>query len=128
MGYFDPHLDRAHGEDEIVSVGKDVYYKNVVLFVQRLQSLVTFCNTALVKANIATSLQGSALEWYISEFSDFDCNILNHNPGVKSWVNILSYHFKVLTSVGLGLLTNETYSVNDARICRPPAQYVCTII
>ena len=36
LGYFDPHLDRAHGEGEIVSVGKDVYYRNVVLFVQRL--------------------------------------------------------------------------------------------
>ena len=62
LGYFDPHLDRAHGEGEIVSIGKDVYYRNVVLFVQRLQNLVTFRDAALVKANIATSLQGSALE------------------------------------------------------------------
>lgn len=42
LGYFDPHLDRAHGEGEIVSVSKDVYYRNIVLFVQRLQSFVTF--------------------------------------------------------------------------------------
>ena len=33
LGYFDPHLYRAYGEGEIVSVGKDVYYRNVVLFV-----------------------------------------------------------------------------------------------
>ena len=62
MGYFDPHLDRVHGEGKIVLVGKDVYYKNVVLFVQHLQSLVMFRGAALVKANIATSLRGSALE------------------------------------------------------------------
>ena len=36
LGYFDSHLDRADGEGEIVLVGKDVYYRNVVLFVQRL--------------------------------------------------------------------------------------------
>lgn len=36
LGYFDPHLNRAHGEGKIVLVGKDVYYRNVVLFVQRL--------------------------------------------------------------------------------------------
>lgn len=42
LDYFDPHLDRAHGESEIVSVGKNVYHRNVVLFVQRFQSLVTF--------------------------------------------------------------------------------------
>ncbi len=56
LEYFDPHLNRAHEEGEIVSVGKDVYYRNVVLFVQRLQSLVTFRGAAFVKANIATSL------------------------------------------------------------------------
>ena len=33
LGYFDPHFDRAHGEGEMVSVEKDVYYKNVMLFV-----------------------------------------------------------------------------------------------
>lgn len=42
LGYFDPYLNRAHRGGKIVSIGKDVYYRNVVLFVQRLQSLVTF--------------------------------------------------------------------------------------
>lgn len=42
LGYFNPHFDRAHKEDEIVLVEKDVYYRNVMLFVQRLQNLVTF--------------------------------------------------------------------------------------
>lgn len=91
LGYFDPHLDKAHGEGEVMSVGKDVYYRNVVLFVQRLQNLVTFKRAALVKANIATSLRGSALEWYISKFSDFDRDALNNDPGVKSWINTFFY-------------------------------------
>lgn len=34
LGYFDPHFDKAYGDGEVVSVGKDVYYKNVLLFVQ----------------------------------------------------------------------------------------------
>ena len=56
LGYLNPHLDKAHGEGGIVSVEKDVYYRNVVLFVQHLQSLVIFKRADLVKANIATSL------------------------------------------------------------------------
>ena len=128
LGYFDPHLDRAHGEGEIVSVGKDVYYRNVVFFIQRLQSLVTFRGAALVKVNIATSLRGSALKWYRSELSNFDHDTLNNDPGVKSWVNTLSHRFKVPTSVALGLLTDETYSLNDAWARQPPAQYVRAIM
>lgn len=42
FGYYHLHLDRTHGEGEIVSVGKDVYYRNVVFFVQHLQKLITF--------------------------------------------------------------------------------------
>ena len=99
-----------------------------MLFVQHLQSLVTFRSIAFVKANIATSLRGSALEWYTSELSDFDRDTLNNNPGVKSWINTLSHCLKVSTSMALGLLTDETYSFNDARAQRPPAQYVRTIM
>lgn len=40
--YFDPYLDKAYEKDEIVLVGKNMYYKNIVLFIQRFQSLVTF--------------------------------------------------------------------------------------
>lgn len=124
LGYFDPHLDKGHGEGEVVSVRKDLYYRNVVLFVQRLQSLVTFKGAALVKVTVTTSLQGSALEWYTSELSDFDRDTLNNDPGVKTWISTLSNHFKVPTSIALGLLIDETYSLDDVRTCCPPAQYV----
>lgn len=56
LGYFDSHLNRAHRKSEVVFVGKDIYYRNIVLFVQRLQSLVIFKRAALFKANVATSL------------------------------------------------------------------------
>ena len=84
LGYFDPHLDRAHGDDKIVLVKKDVYYRNIMFFVQRLQSLVSFSGATLMKANIATSIRGFTLEWYTSELSNFDWNALNNDPDVKS--------------------------------------------
>lgn len=84
LGYFNPHFDRVYKEGEIVLVGKDVYYKNIILFIQRLQSLVTFRGITLVKANIATFLRDSALKWYILELNDFDHNAFNNNPSMKS--------------------------------------------
>ena len=111
-----------------MSVWKDVYYRNVVLFVQHFQSLVTFRGATLVKVNIGTSLRGSALEWYTFELSNFDRNALNNDPRVKSWINTLFYRFKVPTIVALSLLTNKTYSFNDTWAQQPPAQYVCAIM
>lgn len=72
MGYFDLYLNRVYREDEIVLVEKDVYYGNIILLIQRLQSLVIFRGATLLKINIAISLQDSALEWYTFELSKFD--------------------------------------------------------
>lgn len=33
LSYFDLHINRAHEEDEIVWVEKNVYYRNIVFFV-----------------------------------------------------------------------------------------------
>lgn len=126
--YFNSHLDKAHDESKIVSVGKDVYYRNIVLFVQRLHNLVTFKRISLVKTNITTSFWGFALEWYTSELSDFNRDALNNNPGIKSWINTLSHYFKIPISVALGLLADETYFFDDAHIRWLPAQYVCIIM
>lgn len=54
--YFDLNLNKTYSKSEIVLDGKNVYYKNVVFFVQRLQSLVTFKGAGLVKANIVVFL------------------------------------------------------------------------
>ncbi len=54
--------------------------------------------------------------------------MLNNNPGIKNWVNILSNCFKVLTSVALDLFTHETYFLDNARAWQPPAKYVCAIM
>lgn len=41
LDYLDLHLNRVYEKDEIVLVGRHVYYSNVVLFLQCFQSLVT---------------------------------------------------------------------------------------
>lgn len=31
--YFDPYLDKIYGKNEVILVGKDIYYQNIILFV-----------------------------------------------------------------------------------------------
>lgn len=65
-------------------VGKNVYYRNMVLFVQYIQNLVIFKSASLVKVNIPTSLREFALEWYTFELAKFDRDALNNDSGMKS--------------------------------------------
>ena len=33
LGYFDSHLDKSYEDNKIVTMGKNVYYRSVILFV-----------------------------------------------------------------------------------------------
>lgn len=125
LGYFDPQLDeKAHGPSNVVFAGKNVYYRNIVLFVQCIQNLITFKGTALVRNNIFTSLRGFALEWYTSELDNQEWESLNKDAGIDNWISMLSQRFKILTSIALDFLTSESYSLDDVQRRCPPAQYV----
>ncbi len=128
FGYFDSNVDdKANGAGELVSVEKDVYYRNVVLFTQRIQNLVTFRSATLVKANVATSFWGSDVEWYTFELDDQERKGLHRDLCVDSWITKLSRRFKVPTSIAWGFPTSKSYSLNNARQRRPLAQYVQAI-
>lgn len=64
----------------------------------------------------------------MSELNNYDWDTLNTDPSMKSWINSLSHHFKISTSVALGLLIDKTYFLNDAQACQPSAQYVRAIM
>lgn len=84
FGYLDPYFNKAYGDGEVLLIRKEVYYRNMILFVQQIQSLVTFWGAGLVKTNIATLSCDSALAWYISKLSDFDRNTLNNDLSMKN--------------------------------------------
>ena len=72
LGYFDPYLDKSYGEGEIITVKKNMYYRSVILFVERIHDLATVKGEAIVRTNINTYFRGSALAWYTSELSNLE--------------------------------------------------------
>lgn len=52
LGYFDSHFNKVYDKGEMILVSKDIYYWNIMLFVQHLRSLATFKEVIFVKANI----------------------------------------------------------------------------
>ena len=61
LGYFNPMLDKSYGKGKVVTVGKDVYYRSVILFIERIKDLASVKGAILVRSNINTCLRGTAL-------------------------------------------------------------------
>jgi hypothetical protein len=59
VGYFDPDLD-ANAEGDMVTVGKDLWFRDVFLFTDRLKDIAT-TKADVVRANWTACLRGTAL-------------------------------------------------------------------
>ena len=128
LGYFDPHLDKSYGEGEIVTVGKDTYFRSVILFIERLRDVAAVKGFIAVKANLGTVLRGTVLLWYTTELSNLKKLGLRADNDIDEWCKVLLKRFKESIGVALAHLTAEKYTLADARNKREPSGYVQTVI
>ena len=102
LGFFDPYLTSSLGLGDVVTVGKELYYRSVILFIDRIADLVTVKPAALVRANINICLRKAALSWYILELNDAKrSDLRNNTDDVILWIKNLKRRFKVLIIVAL---------------------------
>ena len=40
LDYFDLHFDKSYDEREIVTIDKDLYFKSIILFVERIKNII----------------------------------------------------------------------------------------
>jgi hypothetical protein len=104
LGYFNPGLSDP-GDAAVKSLQNHTYYRDVYVFVERLNDLQAIKGEDLVLNNIHASLRGSALDWYTVELTDFERRSLRQLPLVDGWYVMLINRFKLRPSEALGKLT-----------------------
>lgn len=113
--YFNPLLDKSYSEGDIVSQGKNTYYHDVFLFVERVKDFATFKENLIVHTKLNTVLHGAALSWYMIKLSQSKQDFLQQNEnGIEEWCISLISWFKELNGIALAKLTVEKYTIQDA--------------
>jgi len=64
VGFFCPDLHHSYGTSDIVTIGKELFYRNATVFLDRLDDIVKVCGGEVVRNNIPTCLCGAALQGY----------------------------------------------------------------
>jgi len=70
VGIFFLDLHHSYNTSDIVTIGKDSFYRNSSVFLDRLDDMVKLHGGDVVRNNIPTCLRGAALQWYTTEVSD----------------------------------------------------------
>ncbi|KAG6997636.1 hypothetical protein G7Y79_00039g075980 [Physcia stellaris] len=115
VGFFDPEEQE---EDKpfttIVHSGKHVFYKDVYVFVERLQDMAKQYDEKTIEDLVTGCLRGDALEWYTIEIDDNFRDLLR-DAKLDKWSRTLINRFKTRATVALSRLTNQKYSLNDIK-------------
>ena len=119
VGYFDPEVEADGG---ITTVGKHIFYKDVYAFADRLRDLAAIKGLEKVQEVWTTCLRGTAHQWYSSELTMREKNLLR-TASIDSIITDLIERFKEQGSVALLALQTEKYTWADARAAKSLRAY-----
>lgn len=133
VGFFFPDLHSSYGPAEIVTIGKESFYRNASVFLDRLDDIVRLRGGEIVRNNIPTCLRGAALQWYTTELGDLEKQSLrspsqNSNPldPIHRWKMALKRRWDPPASVSLQNFMSTRYTIGMAMAGIPVVQYFAT--
>jgi len=129
IGFFDPDLDESHGLGDYVTVGNNVYWRNVFLFTNQVRDNARAGREQLVAKYLQNCLKGSALTWYAAELSDEQRTLLRFSfRGVNDWIEQLIKRFKDPPALALKKLHSTKYTMSNARGGRDGRSYIANVL
>ena len=129
LGFFDPNYDNksVNTESPIEHTNKEIYFRDVHLFVKRARDLV-ITKGNMIRENLWMSLRDTALEWWTAELSPVEKRITRFKKGVEKWSILLTNRFKEPATIVIDVVLRERYTIRDASSRREPREYAQKIL
>jgi hypothetical protein len=133
VGFFFPDLHSSYGTSDIVTIGKDSFYRNATVFMDRLDDIVKLKGGDIVRNNVPTCFRGAALQWYTTEVSE-DEKIIFRSPSttnnpqdpIHRWKVALRRRWDPPASVALQNFMTTKYTIPMAVSGASMIQYFST--
>ena len=128
LDFLDIKLSTFFEFDSMIRNDKNVYYRNVHLFCERIRNLIATKSEKLIRINLNICLFDYALIWYISKLKTLSRADLRNLSLEKDWIKKLKLRFKFNHSVVIDALVFERYILVDVRNDRKSFNYVQQIV
>jgi hypothetical protein len=115
-------------EEFIEHAEKNIYFRNVHLFLKRVKDVAKVKDAAQIRKNLFTCLRELTLQWYIFELFENIKNLLRYDNDVEYWKKKLIKRFKKSVNVTMTSLVKEKYTLKDARRKRKSRKYAEVIL
>ena len=115
--YFDSNFEKKWTaiEKTLTHSNKNIYYKNVHIFVKCIKKMTIVLETKQIRRNLFSCLCETILMWHIAELSNTTRRILIYEKKIDEWMTILIVRFKPQASTITTDLFREKYIMKNAR-------------
>ena len=128
LDFLDIKLSTFFEFDSIIRNDKNVYYRNVHLFCERIRDLIAIKSEKLIRINLNICLFDYVFIWYISKLKTLNRADLRSFSFEKDWIKKLKLRFKLNHSAVINALVFERYILVDVRNDRKSSNYVQQIV
>ena len=128
--FFDSLYDEKSAaiENVIEHSEKDIYFRNVHVFIERVKDMTQIKDDILIRNNLYSRLRNIAFAWYTFNFSDDHKRLIKFDIEVDEWIKILLKKFKQSSKTVLATVIKEKYTMKDVRKRRKFVKYAQIII
>jgi transposase InsO family protein len=133
VGFFFPDLHSSYGASDIVTIGKDSFYRNASVFIDRLDDIAKLKGGDIVRSNLPTCLRGAALQWYTTEVTEEEkvffrspSTTMNPQDPIHRWKVALRRRWDPPASVALKNFMTTQYTLSMAMSGVSMIQYFST--
>jgi hypothetical protein len=115
-------------EEFIEHAEKNIYFRDVHLFLKRVKNVAKVKNAAQIRENLFTCLRELALQWYTFELFENIKNLLKYDNEIEFWEKKLLKRFKKSVSVVMISLMKKKYTMKDVKRRRESRKYAEVIL
>ena len=128
LNFFDSLLSTFYDVDFMIRNDKNLYYRNVHLFCERIFDLVIIKKQKLIRVNLNTCFRNFVFIWYIVVFNRLKRIDFRNFDFDESWIKKLITRFKSNHVIVINLIIVERYTITDVRNDRDSSEYVQQIV
>ena len=112
LGYFYPNLPKQ-SDAAVVTVGKDVYYRDVNKFITRVRDVAAARGEEVLKLHLFGNLRGAAMDWYTDQIDETAKLALRYSPLEQGWIRLLADRFKPAFDEAIDKLNRMRITVSE---------------
>ena len=102
---------------------KDIYFRNIHIFIERIKNIAQIKEDALMRNNLYICLRETTLTWYTSSLENDQKKLIKLENDVEEWIRVLLKKFRQSFSTAMTTVIRKKYTMNDVRRRKKSIEY-----